>query len=392
MPRQTVLLEGQSRIVNFDDPRRRGDIFQSLVMGQLVDELTDAPIKSAFSVSCDLAGARTKAAEDGVGGAVGIPTKLLPKLKTKVYDFNIGFQSNGFLPVTASVHFGTQAGFADQFVAKDLGKVLARRSPVALRGRTVRLDVNNRPVGVSGAAVEVTGVWRLVADVDLVAGPIVSPMASLRPGLALDRPVGSSLEVVSPAAVAEPPRALAAAAMAGDVDVSVSHAVGLAAGDLIAFDQIDPDRSEFVEIKAVIGPSDPASPAHLTFTVPLRISHGFGSPADKVTVPAPGAADANTTIAAVKGDPIAFVDSTAALATGDVVRITGGGPLAEFAIVSLYRAVTDPDGFYRLPPITRVAAVEITATRVLPLPALSAVVPISLTYGLSENRLDLTMS
>ena len=71
----------------------------------------------------------------------------------------------------------------------------------------------------------------------------------------------------------------------------------------------------------------------------------------------------NLTDDALAGDPTVFVSATAAFTGAPFVRISGGTADDEYVTVLPYQVVTGADGYGRLPPITRVAAIELGGER-----------------------------
>jgi hypothetical protein len=392
MAREIVVVDSRSLTVNFDDRRNVGDRFQSLVIGQLVDELTGAPVRSPLKVATTLDGARPKVSTDGVGGLTGIPRRVYPMLDAAPFPpYDVTYEATGYLPITETISLPAQPGFPADFSGEDLGQMPVRRRPLSIKGRTYGMSAGNASVPIDGAAVAITGIWRFVEDIDVIGGPTVVALCSLSPGLYGDRPLGASIEIVALPVVAEDPRQLMQAAGPGEREIQVSRS-GLASPDVLGFEVGDPDREEFLEVEAVIAPNDPNSPATVRLRFPFKHRHPEGSMAQRVTVPTPGAADATLAEGARSGDVTLFVDSITGLGPVQLVRVAGGGLAPEFSTLRLYEATSDPDGFYRLPEIHRVAAVEVSASRAAPPPALAGVSPLTLNYALYENRVDLPMS
>lgn len=393
MSRTTIVNDSQSYTVNFDDPQMRGQIYQAIVIAQTIDEITGEPLSTPVRVTTTLAGVRAKSAADGVAGLAGTPMKVFPDLAASAYAFAITFEAFGYMPWTTNINLAIQPTFPDDFTAVDLGQVRMHRTPVSLNGSTGQLDAQNHPVAVNNAAVTITGIWRRVQDVDLSAPPAAPNVLAITPSLYAERPIpGSDIEIVTLTPVVEPDRWMTLSASAGDRDLYVSQAVGIAPGAVVGIDRDDPDRAEHIEVQQVIGPSDPNSPAVLRLRFPVKYRHRENARVRLVTVPAPGAPDATLADAALVGDVTLFVNSTAAFGAVQTVRIQGGAFVPEYAECRTYSAVSDADGHYRLPWLSRLAAVEVTAHRAAPPPALNAAEPFSFNYNLFENRHDLTLS
>ena len=393
MARSTVAHESRIYTVNTLERQARGRIYQSIVIAQLLDEITNEPLSVAVRVTTTLDQVRTKSAADGVAGVAGIPVKVFPELTALAYDFEVTFEATGYVPWTAEVTIPIQANFPDEFDSADLGQIGMRRTPISLSGTAVTLDGQNQHVPVDGANVSLSGIWRRVEDIDLSAPPQAATLLAISPGVYAHRPQpGSTMQIVALAPVVEPDRTLLASASEGELELSVSHSAGLVPGSLVGIDRADADRVEHIEVEQIVGPSDPDSPAVLVLRFPVKHMHREGVLVQNVTVPAAGPPDANLSTAAAPGDATVFVNSVAAFGASQTVRIAGGASVPEYANCRTYLAVSDADGHYRLPPMSRLAAVEVTAARAAPPPALNGVEPVSLTYALFDNRHDPTLS
>jgi hypothetical protein len=393
MDRSTIVSDGVSYLVNFDEPRARGDIYQAIVMAQLIDEITGEPLNVPVTVSTPLARVRTKVAQNGVVGVVGVPSWAFSALSGPTVDFEVSFDAPGYMTFTTTVSQAILPTFPTDFDSTDLGQLLMRRGPVSLSGTAVQLNAQNQAVPVGAAEVSISGIWRRLEDVDLSAPADAPNLLSISPSLYAERPQpGSDLEIVTLAPVAEPDRRLLKSTGPGDIELSVDQHFGVAAGSVVAIDIDDPDRIEHIEVQQVIGPSDTNSPATLRLRFPVKHRHRATVRVQRVNVPAIGAPDATLTDIGMPGDVTLFVDTTAAFGPSQTVRVRGGTSVSEYVECRPYLAVSDADGHYRLPRLARLAAVEVTAARAAPPPALNAVEPVSLNYNLFENRHDLTLS
>jgi hypothetical protein len=385
--RATVSVGGRPRTANFLEPRPRGRLYQAVVIGQLVDELTGEPVLAPIRVTSDLTGARPRSAADGVVGLAGVPVRLFPLLATQPYAVVVRVEASGYQPLVERVTFGPQPAFPAAFTCADLGALAATPSPVVISGQTSELGPMGEVVPLGGVDVQVTRLWRRSADLGGV--PATASIISLDPGMYASRPVGATVKIVSLAATAEPPRTLVRDAAAGAASLAVSHTMGLAPGTVLGFDRGVPEREEHVEVGAVDAPSDASSPGVVTLRHPLQLRHRQGAPAARITVSAAGPPEATLTDPARRGDRTAFVSSVGSLGSADAVRISGGPAAAEYLTSRRYRTLSLADGTFRLPPLGRVAAVEIEASRL----ALSAgPLPFTPNYAVTENRLDLTLT
>ena len=390
MAREVVVAGDLPYTVNFDDPRRRGDLFQSLVLAELSDELTGNPVAAPVEVTTNLAGARARTGRNGVAGLVGIPVRVFPRLDAQPYPFDVRFEVDGFLPlVRTPVTVVQQPTFPDTFADENLGLVELRRQPVSFTVRALEPDLPNPPRPVANATIEVSRLWRLVAD--LGNAPIAADIVALRPGLYAPRPQpATTFELVTLNPVAEPDRLLTSGAPAGSRAIAVSNVGALTATDVVGIDRADPDRAEHIIVDSIVGPSDPNSPATLVLAHPTQFAHRQNVLVRAVTPVSLGPPGVNLTDEGFAGDPTVFVSATAAFAGAPFVRINGGTADDEFVTVLPYSVVTGADGYGRLPPITRVAAIELVANAPGPISApATAVTP---NYLVSENHAHLTLA
>ena len=88
----------------------------------------------------------------------------------------------------------------------------------------------------------------------------------------------------------------------------------------------------------------------------------------------------------VPGDACVLAAALVGMVAGTTVEIHGGGSPAEFHRVFLFAATADADGFYRLPPLNRVAQVRIRVDDGAT-PFDAVVTP---DYGLYDNIVEFT--
>ena len=384
--RTTVADGPASHVANLDGTQIIGAVRQAIVVLQATDELTGAPVTEPVAVSTSIVGLRAAASDSGYGGLVGVPERVLPGLATIAtpYRVDVAVRVPGYIPWSTVVAFTAQAGFPGSFDAKDLGVVPLHRLPVSIGVRTVSLDAHNKPQPLGGAAVRVSAIWRHVGD--LTGAGAAANMISLPLGVSQDWPAGTALDSVSLLGPVEPPRRLTIAAAPGVRSLDVSVLGALTAGDLVGLDTADAGRREYLPVTGS-DTTDAASPAVLQTGGPVRVAHARDSVARRVPPPPGAPADATVTAAAEPGDVTVFVDTVAALAADEIVRASGGGLVDEYLDSHLFQGTTDATGFVRLPALSRVAAVELTATG----GALSATARFSPDYSSPTNFVVLTL-
>jgi hypothetical protein len=165
----------------------------------------------------------------------------------------------------------------------------------------------------------------------------------------------------------------------GASSARISDRVGVVMGTILAFEPTRPDRVEYVAVTAIAGASSDDQPATATLAHRLLLDHEEGTAVHVVAPQAPLAFQPLVR-EGVRADRVAFLDGMAGITAG-VIEIRGGLAPVEYQTASLYSTTTDGDGYYRLPPLSRVAAVQLQT------PALTLVV--SPDYGRYENLFDL---
>ncbi|MDT4937976.1 MAG: hypothetical protein QOG80_1647 [Pseudonocardiales bacterium] len=383
--RVQVVDAGVEHLVNLLGARAAGQVRQAIVLLQAVDELTGHPVSTPVRVTSTNPAVSGGWANGGVAGLVGVPAQAMPALGSQPYSIDLTVTVDGFVPWTMTVDFATQAGFPETFTGTDLGAVELRRRPVALEITALRLDLSNRLQTLPGADIRIGQVWRHVADIG--GAGVAAPMIGLPLGVSQTWPVGTALDSVSLLPAAEPVRRLARGTAPGEVVMEVDRLGALTVGDLIGLDLADIDRREYVALAAVIGSTDPDSPTAVESETPVRVAHATSATARRVPAPPGGPPDATLTEPAQAGDTTIFVDTVAPFAGVEILRASGGSITDEYVDAHLYRGISNAAGVVLMPGLSRVAAVELTATH----GALAATVLFSPDYLSPTNSVALTL-
>src|SRR5581483_7446646 len=325
---------------------------------------------------------------DGVVGLVGVPLRATSMLASQSYSFDVILGAAGYLPFRRRVSLTAQPGFPDSFTPLDLADIPLRREPTVLRGRVVLRGGGVR-TPVAGATVRLTGIWRTPPPPNATVPADPPNLIAVHPPLSFSRAAAvGSLRTRPVVPVAGQDKRVLDDVAAGAVALRLSDSVGLGVGDVLIIDATDPDRQEYVPITGVPPSSAPLQPATVTLGTPLALPHGRGAPAQRAT-PQPAGPSIPLTRDAVMGDTCVFVNSLGGLTTGAVVELLGGPDPAELHVIRLFETLSDGDGYYRLPPLNRVAQLEIEAVDGVNKPAARTLSP---AYGVPENRLDLELT
>jgi hypothetical protein len=348
---------------------------QGLAYGLVVDEITGSSGSAGLRVLTDGAGLTGKTAS-GVAGLMGVAAPPVV--------VSIAVEAPGYLPYRQSVDFS---------VAPPLPVVLndfaLHRLPVVVRGRVARLQ-GGRTVPVAGATVAVTAYWP-----SLPLAPASTPprLFSLRSPFYFARPAMTGrVRNWQGLFIPGEDKLLLEPAPAGAATLLLSDRVNLeplalAPNDLLQIDTLDPDRSEYITVQAVAGASDADQPARVTLTCPLASGHLEGTTVRRLRRQATGGWNALER-AAIPGDTCLFPATTTGLANAETVEIDAPGLPNEYHAIQRFTVTSDADGYYRLPPVHRVA--QITVTAIAGLDTLSQTVAPD--YENYENRLDLVFA
>jgi hypothetical protein len=248
---------------------------------------------------------------------------------------------------------------------------LHRAEPAAVRGRALRQPLAGAPLQPApGTQLGLTGVWWSNAEVPAnSAPPHPADLVSFSAPLAFDHP-GATLERLTARAAVGPLRAFASAAAAGATAIELDNVAGLtsAGGDTLELEIASSAERELV-ITAGFVPPLTGTRAVVNLAAPLAFPHGAATPVQRVTLTF--AALGTLSREAQRGDRVLFASTLAGVAAADVLRIAGGTALQEVRAVRrfpLYDGGTatfsfpapfEPDGSFELPPIARVAQLQL---------------------------------
>ena len=352
----TIEADGRNWRYAPDDPQPTiAERSQVIMQARLIDEVLDRAPAQPPSVSTTVQGAIARAIEGGRIGVIGRPalTYYGPSIANGEADLSIS--AEGFLPLRLESKLGGQAGYPNAFGFKDLGVVALHRRPVRLTGRVV-----SRSSGALNLAnVAITAVWPVLEQ---PAGPADSPDAMpLFAGLYRDRTTGAARRRnLTPAPET---KTLIRPADAGDTVVQLSDSVSISAGQVLGIEFGDPERLELIGIAAMNAGSTADQPAEFVLDHPLRRSHPQGAAAVRA-VPSGGVGPANLIARSARsGDATIWLSGLNGIAAGtNAIEISGGIHPDEYQPTTTYSVTSLSQGQYMLPPIHRIAAVELTVS------------------------------
>src|SRR5437763_16353501 len=289
MTRRVVNVGSEAVLFSSDGQPPLADRTWALVRARVVDELTGEPPVTRMIVETDRTDINTRAAAGGLVGLVGIPSRAFPALSAQDYTVGLTVGAEGYVARREAVKVAKNVGFPGVFAATNVGDLALHREPVVVSGRTV-LDASGTTTPVAGATVQLTGVWRTLPPANVVV-PAESPLlVSLEPPTYFARAAAPGrLRRRNMTPVAGQDKQLLASAPAGSATLKLSDRVGLAAADVIAVGEGDPERTEYLVIDSVKGATAADQPAAPTLVYPPAREHAAGTVARKVTPQAAGA-------------------------------------------------------------------------------------------------------
>jgi hypothetical protein len=395
MNRQVVIEDGTRYTIALDDDIPVGDRVWGVVQARLIDELTGATVSDRVileAAGSGLSGRRARSslraqvAMGGVVGLVGIPSAALPALRTVPYEVGLSIKAPGYLQANVTQPIGPQPTFPQEFAQADLGDIELHRDPMVVRGRVVRRLGTGELVPLSGATVRITGIWRTVPPANLVVPPLTPDIASLSPPLYSDRIAGGcSVNAVTVTPAVGQDKELLAATGPGSTVLRLSDQLGLNPSGIVMIDDGDPGLLELVRITAITGASDPALPATIAVAHPLARSHSMRAVVRPVAIALQAPMD-TLAVDAITGDTTLLLASSNTLGGPAFVEVSGGPNGLEYHALTPYTTTSNADGYYRLPPLSRVAQLSLEAQQ---LPFVPVPRTISPNYSVREQIVDL---
>jgi hypothetical protein len=246
----------------------------------------------------------------------------------------------------------------------------------------------NTTTPVPGATVKITGIWR-TAPPPTMSIPADPPnLVSIRPPLSANRTAAAGrLRPEDLQSITGDDKVLLDDVAPGGNVVRISNTQNLGGGNILLIDANDPDISEYLAIRSIAGGGSPTQPARITLDLPLAFAHRRNAVVRRTSPPTLGA-QKQFAQPAIAGDTCIFLNDITGLDVVNEVQVSGGPNPDEYHSRRLYSVISDAEGFYRLPPLSRVAQVEITAEKPPALPPVKT--EFRPDYTLRENDLNFT--
>lgn len=387
--RRLVQLKDRTVLFSPADPIRLVDCTQALVKLRFTDELTAAPVESPLTVQVRERGFVPRVSSGGIAGLIGIPRQVFPALQTNDYPLHLTVGAARYLRRELQVNVPKDPAFPNSFTPLQLNIGL-HREPVFIAGRTVRA-VGNGTAPLSGAVVSVTGIWRSAPPANVAVAPDSPDIVSIQPPLYSDRPVAAELRHRDLIPVLGNDKTVTDEILPGADSIRLSNRLGLAVGDVLLIDAGDSSLSEFIAIKTLSSVAPAEAPSPVTLHHRAMHPHRRGALVRRVNLQPPGS-NRQLTVDAWFADSCVFLDAASGLAAGQEVEISSGPAPAEYHSVMNFSVVSDADGYYRLPPLSRVAQLEIHAEKTVGAQTFQTTRTFRPDYRQRENQLDFTLA
>lgn len=384
MTRRVETVNSKVYVFSPDNTQPLGQRFWAIVRARVIDELTGQPPLSAITIESDALHLAPRVARDGLVGLVGIPQQVFPALASQDYPLMLKVKAVGYISREASFTISKNANFPTNYTPPPPVDLVLHRRPTVIAGRVVRAS-GNTTTPISGAVIRVTGVWRKPPPANMAIASDPPNLAWLQPPLYSGRDtVSGRLELGNLPAILADDKLLLDDVSEDTNPIRLSNQQNLNPGDILMIDSDQPDIAEYITIKTIAGAGTATQPATITLDYPLLHAHRKNARVQKVN-PQPLGPQKQFTQEVLAGDTCVFLNNVTGFTTGNQVRITDGTNPAEYHQVSLFSTISDAEGYYRLPPLSRVAQLEIRAQH-------GGLTPVQMElrpdYTLHENRLD----
>jgi hypothetical protein len=296
--------------------------------------------------------------------------------------------SEGYITQEIDVTVKQDLSFPNTFSPPPFEDIFLHRKPTIIRGRTIRANGGSM-IPVPGATVRVSGIWQTPPPANASVPPSAPNVVSLLPPLYADRQVGTGHLGLRNLTAAAGNKFLLEDVLQGATEIRLSDRVSLAAGTILLIDASEPDLIEFMAIKSIAGVGTADQPCTASLFQPLAFEHRSNALVLRANPLGPAPPAKLISVAARAGDTCVFLKSTGGL-TAEVE--VSGGSANEYHRVSIFSVVSDADGYYRLPPLSRVAQLVIEGKKTVGPKTFTAKTEFRPDYSKRENSLDLTLS
>jgi len=390
MSRRAIQVGNTNILYSPDDPASVVDRFQAVLKVRVTDELTGAAPNSQSLLQVKERGFFSRLGNGGLGGLVAIPRQVFPALQARNYPLHLTIGAARYERRVFQKDVPQDFNFPGAFTPQELDIAL-HRAPVFIAGRTTRL-INSASTPLPDAQITVTGIWRTPPSANVSVLPDPANIVALVPPLYADRaPLTQSVAPRDLTVVTGADKTLMDDVSAYANPICLSDRSGLAVGNILMIDADDPDRVEFIAIKNLTTTAPANQPAAVTLDYPVIFSHRRNANVRPINPQSAGASQ-TITVEAWAADACLFVNDSSGLVGAHEIEITGGPGPDEYHRVKTFSVTSDAEGYYRLPPLSRVAQLEIHAEKMIGAQTLQATTVFRPDYQQRDNRLDLILA
>ncbi len=390
MSRRAIQLQDRTVLFSPDEPVPLASRVQAIVKLQVTDELTGTSPDGEVRLQVKERNITWRMSSGGVGGLVGIPQQVFPALRTTDSAVRFTVHAAGYESRDHGATISRNLSFPNAFTSVQVNLALHRK-PIVLTGRTTRL-INGATAPMASVQVKVIGIWRTPPSANVVVAPDPPNIVSLQPPLYADRATSSQfLRRQDLVPVFGNDKTLTEDCFPGTNLLRLSDRLGLAAGNILQIDTEHSDLAEFVAIKTVPTTAPANQITAITLEYPPIFAHRRGSIIRPVTPQLPGA-NQQFAVDAFSGDTCVFLNSVAGLTGAQEVNISDLLGPDEYHKMMQFSVVSDADGYYRLPPLSRVAQLELHAEKVIGAQTFKTTTVLQPDYRQRENRLDFLLT
>jgi hypothetical protein len=232
--------------------------------------------------------------------------------------------------------------------------------------------------------VEIVGIWRTLSMV-LNKSPAAPSLISIQPPLYADRAKSTPCLGGSMKPIQGDEKVLLEPAAAGATTLRLSDAKHLKPKDLLGIDFGDVHQEEVIGVKKIEAGSTADVPASVVLCWPLSRPHRRGNVVQRLERSWHDSA-IELALEGHRGDACLFFNALDGIALGGHLRIVATSVSApdEHHRVRIFKTKSDQQGFYQLPPLQRVAQVQLRATN----NGKKAEVSLQPDYGVYRNQVD----
>lgn len=344
--------------INKETPPLPTQYLQSILRAQIVDELTGSPVDARLNPIIAPIGVESSSVGGGIVGLLGTPFNSLSALSTQAYNLELEIVASGYIKKFLSVQIPQDVQFPNRFVSRDLGVVALQREPVRLAGQITRRVAGSRVPEV-GASVQISGIWRSTPASDAIVPPSPSHIVAIHPPLSADFGLVTVLSRLDETGLIGTPKTLEATFSFGASSITISNWNGLVVGSRIRIGD-ESEKEEVIAIESISPIGDDSLPATIELEYPLHYTHPKGTSVQGLDLNPIGGPLGLDEIA-FEGDHNLLMDPLT-LTDGDWISLSDGIAPTAYHRVHLFSAVTDGNGRYRFPFMSRVAQFDLTVT------------------------------